>query len=183
MRYTILTLTALGAILLAACVPSLHPLYTESDLVSDSLLVGIWTNESGSEVWEFSEAEGKSYELAYAKDRTPAHFEARLVRLNGRLFLDTYPDEKIENDFLELHLVPAHVFGRVWLAADTLRMSLLDGDWLRRLIDKGEVEIGHEDVDDALVLTASTEELQKLVRKYADDAEAFAEPEVLTRRR
>ena len=35
---------ALGlVVLLAGCFPSLHPLYTEEDLVYDSALVGTWT--------------------------------------------------------------------------------------------------------------------------------------------
>ena len=182
MRYAFVTFIALGAIMVAGCVPSLHPLFTDDDLVADSTLVGAWVNENGNETWEFYEADGKSYELTYTQDESPAHFMAHLVSFDGRLFLDTYPDEEIENDFYKLHLVPAHIFGRVWLSQDTLKMSLLEADWLKGIIDKGEIKLAHEMVDGSLVLTASTEELQRFARKYADDPEAFAEPTVLTRR-
>jgi len=182
MRYAIIVVGGLCAVMLAGCVPSLHPLYTDDVIVLDSLLAGSWVNEGGNETWEFYDTMNRSYELFYTEDEVPAHFETHLVRLGDYLFLDTYPDDdEIENDFYKLHLVPAHIFGRVWISLDTLRLSLLDADWLKKNLEKGSVKLAHEIVDGSLVLTAEPEKLQAFAKKYADDPDAFAEPTVLTR--
>lgn len=164
------------------CVPSLQPLYSpDTKLVIDSRLNGTWINESGNESWDFHQTDDSTYELLYAQDESAAHFVARLVRLDGKLFMDTYPDEEIDNDFYKLHLVPAHIFGRIWIEGDSLKMNMLDGDWLDSMLNSGELTIAHEEIDEGTVLTASTEELQKLAIKYSDDPEAFSNMAALRR--
>jgi hypothetical protein len=173
---------SIALLFVTGCVPSLHPLYGPNNkLVIDSRLDGTWINESGNESWDFHQADDSTYELLYAQDESAAHFVARLVILDGKLFMDTYPDEEIDNDFYKLHLVPAHVFGRVWIEGDSLKMNMLDGEWLDSMIDSEELTIAHEAIEEGTVLTASTDDLQKLVIKYADDPEAFSNVVALRR--
>ena len=77
----------------------------------------------------------------------------------------------------ELHLIQGHWVFRVWLDGDTLRLADLSEDWFREAVNQGKVEVGHEEVDDTLVLTASTPDLQAFLREYAGDEGAFPEPE------
>ena len=60
-------------------------------------------------------------------------------------------------------------------------MNMLDGEWLDAMINSGELTIPHEAIEEGTVLTASTEELQKLAIKYADDSEAFSNMAALRR--
>ena len=52
---------------------------------------------------------------------------------------------------------------------------MLDPDWLKEMIQQKKVRIPHEVLNDEdFVLTAATEELQKLVQTYAEDPKAFS---------
>ena len=178
-------MVALGlATLVAGCVPSLHPLYTDEDLVYDPALVGTWTEEESEDTWTFRRVGDKSYDLIYTEGGVPARFDAHLVQLGESLFLDTYPGEPdIKNDFYLIHLVPAHTFSRIQIEGDILRYAMLDLDWLRRMISEKKVSIAHEQVDGGVLLTASTTELQEFFIKYADDDKAFPDPTELHRRK
>ena len=182
MRIGRLLAVSVMVLLVGGCVPSLYPLYdSTTKLTADSRLNGIWTDDGCNETWEFHPADGNTYELLYAKDESAAHFAACIVDLDGKLFIDTYPDESMDNDLLELHLVPAHIFGRIWLSDDTLMLSMLDGSWLDSMIVNGHLKIAHEKLAEGTILTAKPSQLQKLARQYADDPNAFTEPEKLHR--
>ncbi len=169
--------------LATGCVPSLNPLYTHLDLRQNPALVGIWVNGEGTETWDFSLADDSvSYFLIESEKNEPRHFEAHLLELNGVFYLDTYPVEEVGNDFYKLHMVPAHIFGKIKISPDTLTLSLFDGDWLKDMITKGEIKIGHEDVKNGILLTAPTADLQALVKKYADNKNAFSSPTYLVRK-
>ena len=47
MRKTPRGLAWLSVVVLMGCIPSLHPLYTEKDLVFDESLLGEWTLDDG----------------------------------------------------------------------------------------------------------------------------------------
>jgi hypothetical protein len=168
----------------AGCVPSLYPLYTDSDLIQNPQLEGHWVNNDRTETWEFSLAEDSiSYNLVYTeteRDDTK-HFRAHLMTLDSLTYLDTYPVEEIKNDYYRLHLIPAHVFGRIEIQGDSMSLALFNTDWLRDMIKKGTVEIAHENVEEGLVLTAPTGKVQQLIIKHANEPRAFTDLSVLHR--
>jgi hypothetical protein len=172
------------AVLMSGCVVSLHPLFTDENLVFEEGLVGTWFSEDGDVKWRFQKAEDKVYGLTVAENEAPGKFEARLVRLGKFLFLDLYPKEPdIDNDFYKLHLLPAHGIMRVWLEGDLLRVAMIDYDWLNERIKEKKADIAHEILDGRIVLTASTEDLQEFYLKYAEDNKAFSDPGELHRQK
>lgn len=126
-------------VLIAGCVPSLHPLFTEKDLVFDPALVGRWAEEKGESTWVLKKSGDKSYELTYREKKgMTGKFEAHLVQFGAYRFLDIYPQElDIKNDFYKLHLIPAHTFSRVWVKGDALQIAMLDPGWLARVMARG----------------------------------------------
>ncbi len=191
---TIIAGTVLALTLLAGCARSLFPLFAEKDLVFNPSLVGRWMDPKSSDGWTFSKSGDRSYSLVHFQakygptaQKVPgdtARFEARLGRLGQYWFLDITPSEQpngIKNDFLDFHLLPVHSFWRIWFENDSLRLAMLDNDWLKNMIDSSRVSIKHEEVRGGIVLTAPTEELQPFVLKYAEDAQAFPEPGTLRR--
>jgi hypothetical protein len=82
-----------------------------------------------------------------------------------------------EGQSYELHLTQGHWVFRVWLEGETLRLADLSEDWFTEAANAGKVEIGHEEVNDTLVLTAPTPELQAFLQEYGGDDGAFPEPE------
>lgn len=164
------------ALLIVSCVQSLHPLYTEKDLVFEPALVGTWAGEGGN-LWIFLKSGEKAYELIYVEKESPAKFLAHLVRLDKFLFLDLFPESPdLKNDLQQAHLLNTHTFSRVWLDGDTLRLAMLEHDWIRTMIDQKKTTIKHERLDNRIVLTASTKELQNLIGKHGDNNEAFPKP-------
>ena len=73
----------------------------------------------------------------------------------------------------EFLAIPVHAFLRLSLEGDSLGISYLDDSWLKENIENDKIRIKHELVDDDILLTASTKELQQLVVNCAEDKEAF----------
>lgn len=171
------------SLLIVGCVRSLNPLFTAKDLIFNPTLIGTWTDNNNN-TWTFLKGKEKSYELIYTEKNSPAKFKAHLVKLGKYQFLDLAPKEPgIDNSFFAAHLIPVHTFSRIWIAEDSLRLSVLDNGWLKKMIDSKKISIAHQRQGDGIILTASTRELQKLVVAYADNPKAFPEPGVLRRRK
>ncbi len=178
---TVKLLLALGvAMLLGGCilVPSIHPLYTEKDLVFDTALVGTWSGSDSEceQTWDFKKAEeGKAYDLTITSEGEAVYFKAHLVKLGATTLLDTYPKAtgSTKDLYYLCHIVPAHIFSKVERDGDELHIAMLSCDWLDARLKEKKVTIAHECVEDGVILTAPTKELQKFAQKYADDARAF----------
>jgi hypothetical protein len=175
-------------LLLAGCVPSLKPLYTEKDLVFEPGLVGVWAEkEDSEETWAFEKSGEKAYKLIYTQDGKTGEFKVHLLKLGDTLFLDLYPDDEglarlNRNDFYWSHWLPTHTFAKVRQIEPTLQMSFLNGDWLEKSVEKNPKAIRHERIDgDRIVLTASTKELQEFVNKHSKQAFGESEPSNLKR--
>jgi hypothetical protein len=169
------------AMALTACAPSLHPFYTDKDIIFNEALLGVWMDDSGG-TCKFTKSGDNYYDLLVLNDE-PVRFEARLIDLGGVTFLDLYPKPlgKEINLYPE-HFVPAHTLARVTIARDTISISLMDGHWLKELSDQNQLELKHERVNgDMIALTAPTRELQTFALKHANDKEAFDEASVLHR--
>ncbi len=182
--------------ILCGCVPvmSLHPLYTEKDVVFEEKILGRWFDETGNN-YEFSRSEesNKKYQLALTdEDGRKGLFEAHLVKLEGKLFLDIHPVEfpcdiqdanKTEWFYNAFFLIPAHTFAKVDFTEPKLKLTLTDDETMGELLEAEPNAVKFESVDDGVVLTASTKELQKFVLKYADDERLFSEEIELVRKR
>jgi hypothetical protein len=166
---------------------SIYPLFTEEDLITDPMLEGIWGDpeDPEDETWDFKQMNDKSYRLIVREDEQrllidPAKdglFEVHLLQLGDYKFLDIYPEEpEGVNGFYKSHVIPAHSFVRVRIEGNVLLTAGLDIEWLGEQLDQGLLDISHEQRNDEIVLTASTEELQRWVLENIDVAfEKFEE--------
>jgi hypothetical protein len=184
------------AALLGGCIPvmSLHPLYTEKDVVFEAKLLGTWVDNPNSPetVWQFSDAnkQEKKYKFTFAdKDGQKGLFVAHLVKLQNRLFMDVYPSEppwneedpnKVEWSYNTLFFIPSHTFIKINSLQPELKLQLTDDDELKKLFEEKPNAIEHISIEDKLILTASTQKLQAFVLKYADDSRVFTAETVLT---
>lgn len=153
-------------IILAGCVPSIYPLYTNKDVIFDPSLIGSWLIEDEDETWTFAPGDGRSYDMSVSGDDSTAVFRAHLVELDGHRFLDVCPNPPGWSDspYSDL-MLPLHWFGPVSVVGDTMAIALIDPDDLAALADSGIAIPSYVDVHFLRVLTASTEELQKFVTK------------------
>ena len=184
---------ALVLVLFQGCVPSIHPLYTKDKLVTNEKVVGIWKTDAVESdfksEWHFTENSDGSYHLIYYDTQgTPGIFDAHLIRLGEHYFFNFLPitgynqvDPQKFNEFEALHFHPMNTFAKVIIEDDQIGLSMFNGDFLEKLLKQNRIRIKHEKVEDSYVLTASSKELQKFVLKYAEDEDAFPEPEMLVK--
>jgi hypothetical protein len=190
------------ALLAGSCIPSLFPLYTEKDLVTDDRLVGTWATEDEG-YWtierldytpnsnffstDWSEAEKKStYKLAVyemdVKDTLEAEFVLHLLVIGDQHYLNYFPvNYELDHGFLSWHMVEANIFSRVWITEDSISLGFFDPAFLEELIEKNRIKISHIRHDNGILITAGTRELQKFVIKYGEEEGAILEPDVFKR--
>jgi hypothetical protein len=191
------------AALLGGCIPiaSLHPLFTQQDVIFEEKLLGTWVDDPNSPetTWEFKrldepERTGEhAYKLIFSDEEgRKGSFVAHLVKLQNTLFLDLYPSElpwepkdpnKVEWVYNTLFLIPAHTFIKIDSIGPQLGMRLTVEDKMEELLKEDPNAVRHASTEDRLVLTASTKELQAFVLKYADDSRAFPNEMVLSRKK
>ena len=186
------------AVILGGCVPviSLHPLYTEKDVVVDKKLCGTWVDDTTKPetTWEFKciDEPKNAYKLIFSDEvGRKGSFVARLVKLQDKLFLDIYPDKlpwepedpnKIDWFYNSFFLIPAHTFMKVDSIEPQLKLRLMLESNLEELLKENPNAVEHISVGDRLVLTASTKELQAFFLKYVDDERAFIDQLTLSRK-
>jgi len=160
------------ALLLAGCLPSLHPLYNEKTLIFKEELVGKWMGDDGDS-WQFRRAGEKEYELRILDDGEEiGRFSAHLIEIKGLMFLDLFPDSKPLDDlddFYKIHLFPVHTFLKVDRISPSLQLRMVDYEKMEKILENDPNVLKHEIEDDRIVLTASTEELQDFVIKHMDE--------------
>ena len=186
------------ATLLGGCVPvmSLRPLYTKENVVFDKKLLGTWVDDPNESkiTWQFKSIDKpeNAYKLIFTgEDGMKGSFVAHMLKLQDKLFLDVYPSElpwdpedpnKMEWPYNTLFLVPAHTFVKIDSVGPKLKMRLMLETQLKKLLEEDPDAIEHVAVEDRLILTASTKELQAFVLKYADSDKVFTDEIVLERK-
>ena len=171
------------AILMGGCVPSLHPLYTAKDLVFNEDLISTWADDDNR--WVFQRGlDPNSYKLTVTDDEGKGEFVAHLVKIDKMLFLDLFPEEpelERSNDYYKMHLLGVHTFIKVERIEPTLQMRVMNPDKIGEMLEDDPNLLKHEELEDRIVLTASTKELQKFMKKYANIEEVFGDASELKR--
>jgi len=187
------------AFIIAGCIPvwSLHPLYDDKHLVFDEKLLGVF--EANDTSWEFAHSnDPNAYQLTYttaSKDDPnilKGFFDVHLVKLDNNFFLDVYPKEAPWGDNEGLNLIkwpmnsfllmPVHTFIKVEIFESKLKIRLTEDDTFKKLLKADPNAVKYELVDDKPVLTASTQQLQSFVIKFADSNQFFSDEQILMRK-
>ena len=179
MKNTIKLLTLGFLLMLAGCIPSLNPLYTEQDLIFDRNLLGVWTDAESKETWAFTHLEEKEYKLVYTdEDGMKGEFKARLLKIDGNTFLDLTPIRPAlsQNDFYKGHFLTVHTFVLITQTAPTVQISFLEPEFLKNTVARNPNALRHEKIGDDILITASTKELQTFLLAHLKIEGAFAKP-------
>lgn len=186
------------AVILGGCVPviSLHPLYTDKDVVLDKKLYGTWidNSEDTKTTWEFKSFDEpkNAYKLIFADEEgKKGSFVAHLVKLQDKFFLDIFPSElpwnpedpnKMDWPYNSIFLIPAHTFVKVDSIEPQLKLRLMLESEMEELLKEDPGVVEHTTVGERIVLTESTKKLQAFVLKYADDERVFTDQIILSRK-
>jgi hypothetical protein len=129
-----------------------------------------WTDDDLLDYEKYKDA----YLFEYVKDSSEAQFFAMPFKIKKQLFLDFYPidfEEGNLNKLVSYHLLKTHSLVKVELTSEgLLKLRWFDEDKITDLIDNNRIKIKYEivGIDENILLTASSEELQKFITKYID---------------
>jgi hypothetical protein len=182
---------------LAGCGPagSLFPLFVNSDKEFDGRLLGEWRfqdgapfkhgEDSGRMVFRKS-VDSSEYEVTlYDFDAQGADLAmtAHLVRLGNYLFIDFGAPELDKRKFSEVPFptIQSHMFGRIQLEEDSVRLDLLNDDWVKEQNETGKPTLAIVRTADGLMISAATEEMRKFALEHAEDAKVFSDAYSLSR--
>ncbi len=179
-----------SVLLLSSCgIFSLHPLFKDENLIVKNELIGTWQSATESGLAVMIDSIGHSkYEFVMIDGEDTVDFEMGLLQLNNQYFIDLYPTEECNFpsggncDMLEMmvrNYIPVHTFMKLDYTNGTLILTEFDNERLIDLFSNNRIRLPHEMIneDEYVVITASTEDLQKFISRYANDEEAFNEPE------
>ncbi len=118
-----------------------------------------------------------TYKIVYYEDENKKSIlTTTLFQLNGVDYVDFTPDPNEDHstsDMTAYHHVPVHTLARVQYCKDSILLYWYGEEWLQELFEENRIRIKHETVEgfeyDRQLLTASTDELQKFIKKYAND--------------
>lgn len=168
---------------------SLHPLYKNSDLIVKNELIGTWMSSDEDELTVIIDTVGNSkYEFILIDGEDTVAFEMGLMKLKNQYFIDLYPLEDCgfpaggNCDMVELlvrNYIPIHTFMKLDYTNGDLILTEFDNERLIDLFANNRIRLPHEMIneDEYVVITASTDDLQKFISRYANDLEAFNDPE------
>ena len=173
-------LLVINAIVNIGCVPSLHAFYKPSDVMFEKCLVGKWADRDFRFSWQFERRGHIAYRLTQVdEDGIATTYEATLFRFDGRTFLDIVPigiKERYGPNLLRAHSVMA-----ITIENSRLRISSIEGNWLRETLTRNPSLVKHTTIDGELVITDTTEKLQLLIRHCLNSPGAFGPSEEIVK--
>jgi len=194
MRALLISCVACWSLVLSGCkaVYSAHPLHTSDDLVEEPGLVGQWKSISdGDALLCIQKGDGNFYKMVVSvsdsKDNDESKsgadsepnkpktllesYKVTLVRLEDQLFADMVANgQSVDGTEVDPPAGALHhyVLIKVQLTGDDLSYSLLEPSAVREANEEGYAPLNYLEIDDDILVTASTEELRWAASHFGD---------------
>lgn len=172
----------LSSLLMVGCVRSVHPFVSESQRVFDPALVGLWTQVTESDDKQTfaitGDAEAKQYQVLYKDgDGKTGGFVVQLAKIGDQTLADVYPKDlkTADSGVYGAHFMPLHSFMLVSYNAGSLKFRAMDPNWLRKQLEAQPALLKHETIEDQIILTAPTQQLQEFVLKHVTSEGAYGD--------
>ena len=170
MRLALLGIATLTVLLSGCFVGSLQPLYNAADPVFDKNLLGVWVSPDERNTMIISRIPGapqdRQYHLVYITEGSGSLYQATLVDIAKTRYLDVYSRDPSRRP--DIHYLPTHSLWKVSLEGDSFKVIGMNEGWLKEQIDKKVPLFPAVKVEDDVVLTGNTSELQEFVRGYSE---------------
>ena len=137
--------------------------------------IGKWVvkNKQGEDSTTYKAENFYVAKLSSSSDSTSYDFKVVLFRVNNALYADFSPRNKeallksklAANSFMEVHTL-----ARVSMINRQMKLSWLGADCMKEMIEKKRVRVNYHYVNEVkrLMLTASSEDLTKMIERYGD---------------
>ncbi len=181
-------------LLMSGCgIFSLHPLYNKKDLLVKTDIIGRWQSDTDTKTFvNIDTLKDQMYKFTLIEGKDTVEFVMGLIELGNQYFIDLFPDgdcsffsggdcEGLDNMFR--NYIPVHTFMKFDILNGKIALTEFDNERLIKLFHENKIRLAHEipgdkDDDDAyVVITASTDDLQKFITRYSNDKDAFNDTE------
>lgn len=151
----------------------------EGDTIRDKEQVAAyWEKEMETSLApELASLTDKGYLLEIIESDDTLKFKSKLAKIGDNYFLDMYPAEGIDDEFMSQNLFPVHTFMKLDIKDDQLTLTQFDLDKLTDLFESNRIRLRHEKVQGSIVITAQPEEIQKFLMSYSRDESVFDTPD------
>ncbi|HLF35299.1 MAG TPA: hypothetical protein VI583_13735 [Cyclobacteriaceae bacterium] len=186
---------SLTALISSCTVFSVHPLYTDSNVVREDKLIGLWREfDEGDAYVEINPLHPPAYSLTYWEDEDTLRFDIHYLKVGNYYFIDLYPDADFITEMLMDNYFPVHSFLKIELSDKGMYVYMFNGEKMIQLFKQNRIRLKHElinlsgkeynigeirglkDNRNCVLITAETEDLQKFILKYSSDKESFEDP-------
>ncbi len=169
-----------------ACAGSLRPIHSPETRTEVPQIEGTWLSKGESDTpITVSRTGEKAYQLRWKEKDKEAElvFDLSFLEIDNQLFFDAafkHVETKSERETAyDLGVVPIHFLGRIWVEEKSMRIRLLEYNWLQQKVKDGQVNLAyvehHETDEDLILFTANPEDMQAFLRQHADDEGAFSQ--------
>lgn len=148
---------------------SLHPLQLPQEKLFDPSIEGRWENDDNVITVK---REGDAYDVTLESKlhkEESSKYEVHLTDIGGVRFADLIWSEAL-----------GHMFLKITMKDSEMHLAFMDSKWLRERVahEESETDGGRTQA----VLVHKTPQLREIVRKYAREAKAYDEHDVVYRR-
>lgn len=125
----------------------------------------------------------QSYRMTMVDEGYETKYTVHLAQIGEDIFMDLYATESSLTDsaFESMVWFPVHMFMKLEVKEDRITITQFDLEKLNKLFESNLIRIDHETVDETVLITAKSEEIQKFFDKYSNDKSVFDSVETYTR--
>ena len=203
MKRNLLTmLVSLLLFTLSSCIISLRELADYDTITTDNKLTGSWLQSGKTLVVQkleessykdiFAEARRskspflyndsiyatKMYIISFKENEIDYTWTASLVNIGANTFVSLGADgaKFFDKDVSPSTSLQGYSFARLeWQTANTLKLSFIDGEFVKEMVLADKARIGHEydPLYGTFLITASADEMRSFLEKYGNDERLF----------
>ncbi len=123
----------------------------------------------------------ESYKMIVMDDGKRLVYIVHVVSIGKDYFLDLYPMLDYSDAGFGQNLFPVHTFMKMDITDGKLNLTMFDLEKLNKLFESNLIRLRHENVDGTILITAQPREIQKFLKKYADDESVYESIEKYSR--
>lgn len=157
---------------IAACTPSIQPVYTKEQLVHDPRVVGVWQDSADSDLYIVARDDEDGYTLTYNDWRKNRNYTAHFARAGNLTFVDLTSLDTTSSSSLSIPdgiNLPVHTFGLADFDSTRAVIRVLDPDSLAAFVRGPESRASFLPfAEGGVLLTGSANEVQQIVSRYLE---------------
>lgn len=163
---------------------SLHPLFTEQTAMLMPEIENEWVSRDENFSYTIQRQGDNFYRLTYDSAANGTQYEAVVVSLATRTFLDLVPKipESLGDNDYKSQLLAAHSLYEVSIVNDTLRLAALRYRYFYNQLAKNKSLLPHTAIAGGLLLLASTKDLRQFILAHMADPDFFDDTILLARK-